>query len=65
MARDSTRRNAQPTKETKAAPKKATRAAAKKTDPKPIVNGKETKMLELGLLCDCTSSMGSWIVRAK
>lgn len=23
------------------------------------------KLLELGLLCDCTSSMSSWIVRAK
>ena len=26
---------------------------------------KSSNLLELGLLCDCTSSMGTWIERAK
>ena len=59
----------------KQAPKKYTKKAAPVKDSKPIkkadkvVDKKASKdsgtLLELGLLCDCTSSMHSWIVRAK
>ena len=39
----------------------ASQAAKVKKSPKSAA----TKLLELGLLLDCTSSMGSWITRAK
>ena len=32
---------------------------------KDIIKSKTKDLLEVGLLCDCTSSMFSWIVRAK
>jgi len=59
-----------------AAPAKPAKASKEiKKDPKnekkaADVKGKATlksgeKLLELGLLCDCTSSMSSWIDRAK
>ena len=48
-------------KEPKVDPKKKT--AAKTGKAKETTDGK--KLLELGLLCDCTSSMCSWIDRAK
>ena len=50
----------------KASPKKTAtkKAAAAKLTPKPKAQ-KKPKLLELGLLCDCTSSMWSWIDRAK
>ena len=42
---------------------------AKKGNEKKNVNKKnetnKSKLLELGLLCDCTGSMASWITRAK
>lgn len=44
------------TKKVAAIPKKAASASTKKGG---------QKLLELGLLCDCTSSMWSWIDRAK
>ena len=44
------------TKKVAAIPKKAASASAEKGG---------QKLLELGLLCDCTGSMGSWIDRAK
>lgn len=48
--------------------KKVPIAAPKKVDKKapatkPVKGGKQ--LLEIGLLLDCTSSMGSWIERAK
>lgn len=59
---------------TKKAPAPAKKEASKpiKKEPKTAPAKKETKsttkgskLLELGLLCDCTSSMHSWIDRAK
>ena len=42
---------------------------AKNGNEKKNVNKKnetnKSKLLELGLLCDCTGSMASWITRAK
>ena len=60
-------------------PKKAPAKASKKNVPskdskaikkddkvdKKASSGSSGTLLELGLLCDCTSSMHSWIVRAK
>lgn len=40
------------------------KSAKKEQVDKDKAKGKE-KLLELGLLCDCTSSMMSWIDRAK
>ena len=55
------------TKQIKKAVAKATKTAKK--DAKTTKGGKKDtnkpKLLELGLLCDCTSSMWSWIDRAK
>ena len=45
-----------------AAPK---RQAAKKEQVDNAKSQGKKKLLELGLLCDCTSSMWSWIERAK
>jgi hypothetical protein len=39
--------------------------AVKKREVKKSVNSKDSKLLEIGLLLDCTSSMSSWIGRAK
>ena len=48
--------------------KKATKTSTRKTVVKrAAANGKRdgAKLLELGLLCDCTGSMCSWIDRAR
>ena len=52
-------------KETSKPIKKETKTAAKKETSKAGKTTKGAKLLELGLLCDCTSSMWSWIDRAK
>jgi hypothetical protein len=53
----------------KAAPTKVVRLAAKKAvtkrEVKKASHSKDSKLLELCLLLDCTGSMGSWIERAK
>ena len=62
MAKSSTKSapaNKAPTKSIKKEPK----AALKNAPAKPSKGTKQ--LLEIGLLLDCTSSMGSWIERAK
>lgn len=61
------------TKKAAPAKKTVTKAIKKEAKPskkevgtkKPAKTSKDCKLLELGLLLDCTSSMGSWIERAK
>ena len=54
------------TKAIKKEPKKDTKPAPKAPAAKKGATTKGgSKLLELGLLLDCTSSMGSWIERAK
>jgi hypothetical protein len=45
--------------------RKVVKKAVKKREVKKSVNSKDSKLLEIGLLLDCTSSMSSWIGRAK
>lgn len=53
----------------KSAPTKVVRLEAKKTvkerEIKKRLSTKDSNLLEIGLLLDCTSSMWSWIDRAK
>ena len=44
---------------------KATKKSAVKAKNGAAAKDKSSNLLELGLLCDCTSSMGTWIERAK
>lgn len=57
-----------PVKKQSAPIKKAEKSSAKKTDVKAAAKSSSkgaSKLLELGLLLDCTSSMSTWIERSK
>jgi hypothetical protein len=61
-------RAARATKSITKAPAKVLRLVAKKAVAKKVIqksNRKDSNLLEIGLLLDCTSSMSSWIGRAK
>jgi hypothetical protein len=53
------------TKAIKKMPKEAPAKAPAKKEAKATKTKKGGKLLEIGLLLDCTSSMGTWIERAK